>query len=63
MFIKKFRIKFPIFNQSASMTSKMTAIKIYLFIFNLENVVENLSDILKPVTLVEITFFIIVERY
>ena len=42
------RPKFLIFDPSASMTLKLIAPKIYLFIFNLENVVETLGESLKP---------------
>ena len=38
------------------MTTKMTEPKLYLFIFNLENVVETSKDSFEPVTTVEINF-------
>ena len=39
---------------AASLTSNMTETKIYLFIFNLENVIETLGDSLIPGTSVDI---------
>ena len=39
------------------MTSKMTASKINLFVFNFKNVVETFSVSLKPETSVELAFF------
>ena len=46
-----FRPKFPIFDPSTSMTSKVTASKIYLFISNLGNDVEIFGDSPIPETL------------
>ena len=44
------------------MTSNMTAPNMYLlFVFPLENVVENLGDRSLPGSLLEMTFFIILD--
>ena len=57
-----FRPKFPIFAPMISfgkpqMTSKISAPKINLSIFNLNDILGTLGDSLKPGNLVEITFF------